>query len=209
MDSQSTHVVSVAKLPILNPNEFDIWKMRIEQYFFMTDYSLWEVIINGDSPVPTVVVEGAIQPAAILFSNQKLARRNELKARGTLLMALPDKHQSKFNSHKYAKTLMEAIEKHFRGNTEAKKTNLEEHSLDDLFNCLKIYETEIRHSSSPSNSTPNLAFVSSSNTDSTTDSVSAATSVSPVCEELVVSSYLNIDSISNAVIFSFFAIQST
>nr|GEW31091.1 ribonuclease H-like domain-containing protein [Tanacetum cinerariifolium] len=39
--------------------------MRIEQYFLMTEYSLWEAIINGDSPVPTVVVEGAVQPAAI------------------------------------------------------------------------------------------------------------------------------------------------
>nr|GEV02504.1 ribonuclease H-like domain-containing protein [Tanacetum cinerariifolium] len=57
MDSQSTPVVSAAKLPNLNPNEFDLWKMKIEQYFLMTDYSLWEVIINGDSPVPTVVVE--------------------------------------------------------------------------------------------------------------------------------------------------------
>nr|GFA29432.1 ribonuclease H-like domain-containing protein [Tanacetum cinerariifolium] len=57
MDSQSTPVVSAAKLPILNANEFDLWKMRIEQYFLMTDYSLWEVIINGDSPVPTVIVE--------------------------------------------------------------------------------------------------------------------------------------------------------
>nr|GFC52192.1 hypothetical protein [Tanacetum cinerariifolium] len=28
-------------------------KMRIEQYFLMTDCSLWEVILNGDSPVPT------------------------------------------------------------------------------------------------------------------------------------------------------------
>nr|GEW05374.1 hypothetical protein [Tanacetum cinerariifolium] len=80
MDSQSTPVVSAAKLPILNPNEFDLWKMRIEQYFLMTDYSLWEVIINGDSPVPTVVIEGAVQPAAILTADQKLARRNELKA---------------------------------------------------------------------------------------------------------------------------------
>nr|GEW21962.1 CBL-interacting serine/threonine-protein kinase 25-like [Tanacetum cinerariifolium] len=109
MDSQSIPVVSAAKLPILNPNKFDLWKMRIEQYFLMTDYSLWEVIINGDSPVPTVVVEGAV------------ARRNELKARGTLLMAMPDKHQLKFNSHKDAKTLMEAIEKRFRGNIETKK----------------------------------------------------------------------------------------
>nr|GFC58782.1 hypothetical protein [Tanacetum cinerariifolium] len=56
------------------------------------------------------------------------------------------------------------------------EANIEEHSLDDLFNSLKIYETEIRHSSSLSNPTQNLAFVSSSNTDITIDSVSAATS---------------------------------
>nr|GEW19243.1 hypothetical protein [Tanacetum cinerariifolium] len=278
MDSQSTPIVSAAKLSILNPNEFDLWKMRIEQYFLMTDYSLWEVIINGDSPVPTVVVEGAVQPAAILSTNQKLARINELKARGTLLMALPDKHQLKFNYHKDAKTLMEAIEKCFRGNTETKKVqktllkqqfenftgsisedydqihdrlqklvsqleihgvslsqedvnlkflrslpsewkthtliwrnkaNLEEHSLDDLFNSLRIYEAEVKHSSSPGNPTQNIAFVSSSNTDSTTDSVSAATSVFAVCAQLPVSSHPNINSLSNAVIFSFFASQST
>nr|GEX36839.1 retrovirus-related Pol polyprotein from transposon TNT 1-94 [Tanacetum cinerariifolium] len=63
------------------------------------------------------------------------------------------------------------------------KANLGEHSLDDLFNSLKIYETEVRHSSSPGNPTQNLAFVSSSNTDSTTDSVSAATSVSALDNE--------------------------
>nr|GFD39696.1 ribonuclease H-like domain-containing protein [Tanacetum cinerariifolium] len=117
----STPVVSAAKLPILNPNEFDLWKMRIEQYFLMTDYSLWEVIINGDSPAPTAVIDEVVRPVTILFTDQKLARRNELKARGTLLMALPDKHQLKFNSHKDAKTLMKAIEKRFGGNTETKK----------------------------------------------------------------------------------------
>nr|GEV19184.1 ribonuclease H-like domain-containing protein [Tanacetum cinerariifolium] len=46
------------------------------------DYSLWDVIINGDSPVPTVIVEGAIQPTAILTVKQMLERRNKLKARG-------------------------------------------------------------------------------------------------------------------------------
>nr|GEY48707.1 ribonuclease H-like domain-containing protein [Tanacetum cinerariifolium] len=114
-------VVSAAKLPILNPNEFDLWKMRIEQYFLMTDYSLWEVILNGDSPVPSHIIEGVVQPVAPTTAEQKLARKNELKARGTLLMALPDKHQLKFNLHKDAKTLMEAIEKRFGGNTETKK----------------------------------------------------------------------------------------
>nr|GEY18433.1 integrase, catalytic region, zinc finger, CCHC-type, peptidase aspartic, catalytic [Tanacetum cinerariifolium] len=121
MDSLSTSVVSAAKLPILNPNEFDLWKMRIEQYFLMTDYSFWEVIINGDSHVPTIVVDGVVQPVSHKSAEQKVARRNELKARGTLLIALPDKHQLKFNSYKDAKTLMEAIEKHFEGNTKTKK----------------------------------------------------------------------------------------
>nr|GEU50297.1 hypothetical protein [Tanacetum cinerariifolium] len=82
MDSLSIPVVSTTKLPILNPNEFDLWKIRIKQYFLMTDYSLWEVIINGDSYVPTVVIKGAVRPVTILSADQKLARRNELKASG-------------------------------------------------------------------------------------------------------------------------------
>nr|GFC84802.1 hypothetical protein [Tanacetum cinerariifolium] len=86
------------------------------------------------------------------------------------------------------------------------KTNLKEHSLDDLFNNLRIYEAKVKHSSSPGNPTQNIAFVSSSNTDSTTDSVSAANNVSA---QLHVSSHPNIDSLNNAVIFSFFASQST
>nr|GEW25117.1 ribonuclease H-like domain-containing protein [Tanacetum cinerariifolium] len=77
--------------------------------------------MNGDSYVPTRVVEGVLQPVAPITAEQRLARKNELKACGTLLMALPDKHQLKFNSHKDAKTLMEAIKKRFRGNIETKK----------------------------------------------------------------------------------------
>nr|GFC99071.1 ribonuclease H-like domain-containing protein [Tanacetum cinerariifolium] len=46
---------------------------------------------------------------------------------------------------------------------------------------LKIYEAEVKSSSPTSTTTQNLAFVSSSNTDSTTESVSAAASVSAVC----------------------------
>nr|GEY26356.1 hypothetical protein [Tanacetum cinerariifolium] len=61
----------------------------------MTDYSLWEVILNGDSPALTRVIDGVLQPVA-----------------PTTL---------KFNTHKDAKTLMEEIEKRFGGNTETKK----------------------------------------------------------------------------------------
>nr|GEW88987.1 hypothetical protein [Tanacetum cinerariifolium] len=243
MESLSPKVVSAAKQPILNPNEFDLWKMRIEQYFPMTDYSLWEVILNDDSPAPTRVVDGVLQPVAPTTTANRLARKNKLKARGTLLMALPDKHQLKFNSHKDAKTLMEAIEKRFGGNTKTKKvqktllkqqyenfisysfesldqiydrlqklisqleilrvslnkTDLEEQRLDDLFNSLKIYEAKVKSSSSTGTTTQNIAFVSSFNTDSTTEQVSAAASVSAVCAKMHVSSVPNVDSLSNAM----------
>nr|GFA44598.1 putative ribonuclease H-like domain-containing protein [Tanacetum cinerariifolium] len=80
-----------------------------------------EVILIGDPPAPTKVIEGVVQPVAPTTAEQRLAGKNKLKARGTLLMALPNKHQLKFNIHKDAKTLMEAIEKRFGGNKETKK----------------------------------------------------------------------------------------
>ncbi|GKB78372.1 hypothetical protein Tco_0945267, partial [Tanacetum coccineum] len=44
-----------------------------------------------------------------------------MKARGTLLMALPNKDQLKFHSYKDAKLLIEAIKKRYGGNKESKK----------------------------------------------------------------------------------------
>nr|GFB33373.1 hypothetical protein [Tanacetum cinerariifolium] len=51
------------------------------------------------------------------------------------------------------------------------KTDLEDKSLDDLFNSLKIYESEVKNSSSLGTDSQNLAFVSSTPADSTIDSV--------------------------------------
>nr|GEU52650.1 hypothetical protein [Tanacetum cinerariifolium] len=208
MESLSPQVVSAAKLPNLNPNEFDLWKMKIEQYFIMTDYSLWG-----------------------------LARKNELKAHGTLLMALPDKHQLKFNIHKDAKTLMEAIEKMFGGNKETKKvqktllkkqydnfTCSSSESLDQIHDTLqklisqleilgesfsqkdinlnlKIYEAEVKSSSNASTSIQNIAFVSSQTTDSTNDPVSAIASVSVASAKITVSALPNVDTLTMTEVF--------
>nr|GEU55646.1 hypothetical protein [Tanacetum cinerariifolium] len=277
MVSLSPQVVAAAKLYILNPNEFDLWKIRIEQYLLMTDYSLWEVILNGDSPIPTRVVDGVFQPIAPTTTEQRLAKKNELKARGTLLMAMPYKHQLKFNIHKDAKSLIEAIEKRFGENKKTKKVQktflkqqyenftglsfesldqihdrlqklisqleifgeslsqedinlkflrslplewkthtliwrnkayLEDQSLDDMFNNLKIYEAEVKSSSSTSPTTQNIAFVSSQNSDNTNETVSAVTSVSAASTKVPVFALFNVDNLSDAIIYFFFASQS-
>nr|GFA75504.1 hypothetical protein [Tanacetum cinerariifolium] len=95
-------VVAAAKLPILKPNEFDLWKMRIEQYFLITDYSLWEVILNDDSTTPIQIVDGDVQVIAPTTAEQR------------------------------------------------NKADLEEQSLDDLFNNLKIYKAEVKVNVVPS-----------------------------------------------------------
>nr|GFA07101.1 ribonuclease H-like domain-containing protein [Tanacetum cinerariifolium] len=120
MEAGSTTTPLNEKLPFLNPGKYDLWLMRIEQYFLMTDYSLWEVIKNGNKVLKRTVttVKQIYEPTS---AEEKLDRKNEMKARGTLLMALPNKDQLKFHSYKDAKLLMEAIEKRYGGNKESKK----------------------------------------------------------------------------------------
>ncbi|GJZ17477.1 hypothetical protein Tco_0553600 [Tanacetum coccineum] len=70
--------------------------------------------INGNAPIVTKTVDGketVIPPKSV---EEKAQRRAALKARSTLLIALPNEHQLKFNSYKDAKTLMQAIENRFR-----------------------------------------------------------------------------------------------
>nr|GEY30270.1 hypothetical protein [Tanacetum cinerariifolium] len=87
------------------------------EYFLMIDYALWELILNSDSPLPTRSVDGVKKLYPPTTVEEKLDRKNELKAKGTLLMALPNEPQLKFNSYKTAKSLIEAIEKRFEVNT--------------------------------------------------------------------------------------------
>ncbi|GJT59604.1 hypothetical protein Tco_1003137 [Tanacetum coccineum] len=120
MDAGTTSTTLTARLPILNPVEYDLWLMRIEQYFLMTDYSLWEVILNGNKVLKRTVRETK-QEYEPTTAEEKQDRRNEIKARGTLLMALLNKDQLKFYSYKDEKLLMEAIKKRYGGNKESKK----------------------------------------------------------------------------------------
>nr|GFB84151.1 ribonuclease H-like domain-containing protein [Tanacetum cinerariifolium] len=142
-----------------------------------------------------------------------VSKNNELKARGTLLMDLPDKYPLKFNTHKDAKTLMEAIKKRFGGNTETKKvqktilkqqyknfTGSSSKSLDQIHDKLQKFISQLE-----------ILRVSLSQEDinlNTNESVSAATSVYVVCTKIHVSTLPNVYSLSNVVIYSFFASQS-
>nr|GEY13117.1 ribonuclease H-like domain-containing protein [Tanacetum cinerariifolium] len=94
--------------------------MGMEQYLTFTNHALWEVIVNGDSvtSVASASTEGLIPPKT---AEQKLARKNELKAKSTLMLAILDELLLKFHACKDAKSLWEAIKNMFGGNKESKK----------------------------------------------------------------------------------------
>ncbi|GJT43927.1 hypothetical protein Tco_0540317 [Tanacetum coccineum] len=95
MDQDSAHMVAASKVPMLKPGEYEIWRIRIEQYIQMIDYALWE---------------------------EKAKRILEVKDISTLMMGIPNEHQLKFNSIKDAKKLLEAVEKEISGNAATRKT---------------------------------------------------------------------------------------
>ncbi|GKA97414.1 putative ribonuclease H-like domain-containing protein [Tanacetum coccineum] len=181
-------------------------------------------------------------------------------------MALPNEHQLKFNSYKDAKTLMQAIENRFGGNTATKKTQknllkqqyenfaasstevieqtyerlqnlisqLEMHgevipqedinqkflrslsqewtmhtivwrnkpeietlSLDDLFNNLKAYESEVKGTSSSTTNSHNVAFMSSSRTNSATKAVNTAQGVNTASTQGVADSSTTVENLKD------------
>nr|GEV42197.1 ribonuclease H-like domain-containing protein [Tanacetum cinerariifolium] len=182
MELETTKTNTTAKLPMLKQGDYEMWRLRIEQYFHVQDYALRDVIENGNS----------FKPVAQITTNDA----------GTSTTLIP-------SPYKDAKSLFAAIQIRFGGNEATKKTLLKQmyenfsalstESLDsifnrvqkivsqlaildimsfnDLYNNFNIVKQEVKgtaNSSSSSNS-QNMAFVSSS---SSTNEVNTAYGVS-------------------------------
>nr|GEV82959.1 hypothetical protein [Tanacetum cinerariifolium] len=165
------------------------------------------VILNGDSPIPTRVVDGVVQIVAPTTAEQSLAKKNELKAQGTLLMALPDKHQLKFNIHKDAKSLMKDFEKRLQKLISQLEILCKSLSQEDInLKFLRSLPIDWRtHTLIWRNKTD---LEDQSLDDITNESVSAVTSISAASTKVSVFALPNVDNLSDAVIYSFFASQS-
>ncbi|GKA22759.1 hypothetical protein Tco_0708721 [Tanacetum coccineum] len=79
--------------------------------------------------------------------------------------------------------------------------------MDDLYNNLKVYETEVKRTSSSSTSTQNMAFMSSNNFGSTNEAVNTAHGVTAAKTQANAVNSTNVDNLSDVVICAFFASQ--
>ncbi|GJS20622.1 hypothetical protein Tco_0449254 [Tanacetum coccineum] len=210
--------INAAGTKVTTVGEYELWRMRMEQYIQMIDYSLLEVIDNGNAPPITKVVKGVETIIAPTTAEEKAQRRLELKARITLLMGIPNEHHLKFNSIKDAKSLLQAVEKRFGGNAATKKTqrNLLKQQyenftasssevLDQTFDRLQklISKLEI-HGESISQEDVNQKFLRSLSTNGVVNTAHGATTAST--QATTVNS-TTIDNLSDAVIYAFFASQ--
>nr|GEW72337.1 retrotransposon protein, putative, Ty3-gypsy subclass [Tanacetum cinerariifolium] len=161
---------------------------------------LEEVIVNGDAPVAIALVSGGAEAAIPpKTTEQKIARRNELKAKTI---------KTRFGGNKESKKMQKTILKqHYENFTASRfegldktydslpparntqtlimrnKSDLDMLSMDDLCNNLKVYEAEIKGQLSSSSNTQNVAFVSLDNTSSTNEAVNTTHDVSATNNE--------------------------
>ncbi|GJT17232.1 hypothetical protein Tco_0875938 [Tanacetum coccineum] len=86
-------------------------KIRIKTVLLDKDYALWEVIENGNSWVPIPVTTPESGPSTALkmivpsTTEEKICKKNDVKARSLLLMALPNEHQLTFNQYADAQSM--------------------------------------------------------------------------------------------------------
>ncbi|GJW46067.1 putative ribonuclease H-like domain-containing protein [Tanacetum coccineum] len=129
MEFENRQNNALAKLPMLKLKEYEMWEIRIKQYFQIQDYALWDVIENENSWVPipvttppeetgTSTTTKMTSPATI---EEKTCKKNDVKARSLLLMALPNEHQLTFDQYVDAQSMFAAIKARF-GNEATKKT---------------------------------------------------------------------------------------
>ncbi|GJY08069.1 retrovirus-related pol polyprotein from transposon TNT 1-94 [Tanacetum coccineum] len=129
-------------------------------YKILHIYKSTDIIVNGDlqeEPAPTGEQASPSAPPAPKTAKQLAAKRNQERVKSILLLAIHDEYLLKFHNVPDAKSLWEAIKSRFGDQVD----------IDDLYNNLRVYEDEMKRSSSSTSTSQNLAFLSSENTSST------------------------------------------
>ncbi|GKB36303.1 putative ribonuclease H-like domain-containing protein, partial [Tanacetum coccineum] len=127
MELENTQNNALAKLPILKLGEYEMWEIRIKQYFQIQDYALWEVIENGNSwvPIPVIAPESSLSTALKMIvpstAEEKICKKNDVKAR------------TRFGGNDATKKTQKALLRQQYENFNASSSE----SLDSIFNRLQ------------------------------------------------------------------------
>ncbi|GKE15652.1 hypothetical protein Tco_1423229 [Tanacetum coccineum] len=190
-------------------------------------------LVDGkETTIPSTSVEENAQRRAVLkaistllmaLPNEHPLKFNSYKDAKTLMQAIESRFRGNAATKKTQKNLLkqqyenfvasstEVIEKTYE-RLQKLISQLEMHeietlSLDNLFNNLKAYESEVKGTSSSTTNSHNVAFLSSSSTNSATRAVNTTQGVNTASTQGAVDSSTTVEKLSDAVIYSFFASQ--
>ncbi|GKA83187.1 hypothetical protein Tco_0789935, partial [Tanacetum coccineum] len=102
MDLETAQITTTAKLPTLKQENGNSFKLAAKT-----------TNVDGTS---TTLIPG------LVTTEEKVQKKNDMKARSMLMMALPNEQLITFNQYKDAKTLFAAIQTRFGGNEATNKT---------------------------------------------------------------------------------------
>ncbi|GJV31645.1 hypothetical protein Tco_1392045 [Tanacetum coccineum] len=229
MDQDSAHMVAASKVPMLKPgikNGATLPKTKIMEGV-MTEMP----ITSTEEKAQRILEVKARSTLMMGIPNEHQLKFNSIKDAKKLLEAVEKRFEMLDQTFDRLQKLMSQLElldeklsqedvnqKLLRSlspewNTHVvvwrNKDDLDTISMDDLYNNLKVYEPEVKGMSSSSSSIHNMAFVSSSNnnTSSTNESVNTAHRISTTSTQVNPANSTNFDNLSDAVIYAFFTSQ--
>ncbi|GKE85064.1 hypothetical protein Tco_1558806 [Tanacetum coccineum] len=196
MDQDSAQMVAASKVPMLRLSEYEIWRMRIEQYIQMIDYSLWEVIKNDATLPKTTTMEGIVTVMPIKTAEEKAQRRLEQYENFTApssemldqtfdrlqkLVSQLELLDEKLSQEDVNQKLLRSLSPEWKTHAVVwrNKADLDTMSMDDLYNNLKV----------------------------TNEAINTANGVSTASTQFNAANSINIDNLSDVVICAFFASQ--
>ncbi|GJW30709.1 hypothetical protein Tco_0047584 [Tanacetum coccineum] len=163
--------------------------------------SQWEDIENGNIAPKTTVVEGVekvIPPTTVEEKAQKSSETldqtfDRLQKLVSQLEILGETLSQEYVNQKLLKSL--STEWNIHVFVWRNKPELETMSMDDIYNNLKVYELEVKGTSSLNTSTQNMAFMSSNNSDSTNEAVNTSHEVSATSTQVSAANSINVDNL--------------
>ncbi|GJT67623.1 hypothetical protein Tco_1019103 [Tanacetum coccineum] len=168
MELENSQNNALAKLPMLKLGEYEMWEIRIKQYFQIQDYALWEVIENGNSWVPIPVTAPESGPSTALkmtvpSTTEEKICNDDVKARNLEGMNATEKDSegpyeaNKIQNVKFLRSLPSEWDTHVV--VWMNKPDFDTMGLDDLYNNFKIIEQKVKISTGVINDEKNLAFL--------------------------------------------------
>ncbi|GKE21781.1 putative ribonuclease H-like domain-containing protein, partial [Tanacetum coccineum] len=208
MELENTQNNALAKLPMLKLGEYEMWKIRIKQYFQIQDYALWEVIENGNSLVPIPVTSSSeatkmTMPSTIKKRRVKRMMLQRLVSRLEIMGVVTPPEDLNV---KLLRSLPSEWDTHVV--VWMNKPDFDTMGLDDLYNNFKIVEQKVKKSAGASNDDKNLAFVTTLGASSTNNINTVNPEVSTATTKVnTASTKISTASFSDATVYAFLSTQ--